>query len=157
MLISVIATLISSIALVGVAVGLILQARQLRISQIQAVRSLNLELIKVAIDNPTLMPTATGMRIDPSERDRAAFLNLQMTQMYVGYSLKVMPKGSIIYSAQRIFETEFARAWWEFARKSYEVSSRTKREREFVTLVDAEFQRTTKNQAGSAADAQARP
>ena len=53
--IAIISTLISSIALVGVAVSLVLQARQLRASQIQASRATQVELIKVSIDSRELI------------------------------------------------------------------------------------------------------
>ena len=59
---SIIATIISSIALIGVAASLLLQNRQLRASQVQVVREMHLELIRTAIENPE----QSGHRISPS-------------------------------------------------------------------------------------------
>jgi len=54
MLLSLIATVISSVALVGVAIGLLIQARQLQASQLQAARSLHVDFIKLAMEDPSI-------------------------------------------------------------------------------------------------------
>ena len=139
MLISIIATLISSVALIAVAISLVLQARQLRASQIQAVRSLQIELIKIGLNDP-LLGTAIDTDVNPNEAPKAAFLNLTLMVWWVGYSLNAFSKGLIRYHARRIFKSEYPRTWWKFANKSYELNASTKREKEFVALVNAEFQ-----------------
>lgn len=144
MLISIIATLISSVALIGVALGLLLQARQLRASQIQIVRSLHVEFIKMGLDKPFL-GAAIESEIDPDDLSNAAYLNSYLTFLQVGYSLKTIPKDLISYHAQRAFEMEFARVWWAWARKSYEIGAATKRDREFFVLVDSEFKNATRS------------
>ena len=50
-ILSIIATIISSVALVGVAAGLILQNQQLKTSRIQVMREMHLELMKIGIDS----------------------------------------------------------------------------------------------------------
>lgn len=50
-ILSVIATIVSSAALIGVAVGLIMQARQLKASRLQVAREIHLEIIKAGIEN----------------------------------------------------------------------------------------------------------
>jgi Family of unknown function (DUF6082) len=70
-LISIIATLISSVAPAGVAVSLLLQARQLRASQLQALRELHTELIKMGMDHPILRSTLES-DIGPEELSQAA-------------------------------------------------------------------------------------
>jgi hypothetical protein len=139
MLISIIATFISSIALAGVAVSLILQARQLRTSQIQAVRSLQIELIKIGLNDP-LLGTSISPGVEPSEAPKAALLNLTLMVWRVGYSLNTFSKGVISYNARGIFKSEYSRTWWEIAHESYEINASTKRDKEFVALINAEFQ-----------------
>lgn len=139
MFIAIIATFISSIALVGVAIGLILQARQLRTSQIQAVRSLQIELIKIGLNDP-LLGTSIDPDVEPSEAPKAALLNLTLMVWRVGYSLNTFSRSVISYNARRIFKLEYPRTWWEMAHESYEINASTKREKEFVALVSTEFQ-----------------
>lgn len=144
MLISIIATIISSIALIGVAAGLILQARQIRISQIQAVRSLHLELIKTGIDNPSLVAALVSEDTDPSESEKIAYLNLWVEFWRAGYGMKSMSKASIAFYAQLIFEREYARRWWQTGRDLHYIEVSGKRERDFLDIVDAEFQNAIK-------------
>jgi hypothetical protein len=73
MLLSLIATLISSVALVGVAIGLTIQARQLQASQLTAVRSLHVDFIKLAMEDPSIAAAMEG-DIDPEEVPKARIL-----------------------------------------------------------------------------------
>jgi Family of unknown function (DUF6082) len=73
MLLSLIATLISSVALVGVAIGLTIQAHQLQASQLTAVRSLHVDFIKLAMEDPSISATMEG-DIDPEEVPKARIL-----------------------------------------------------------------------------------
>jgi hypothetical protein len=70
---SIIATIISSIALVGVAAGLIIQGQQLKASRIQVMREMHLELMKIGIDNPALAGSLYK-DIDVAEFPRATLL-----------------------------------------------------------------------------------
>jgi Family of unknown function (DUF6082) len=139
MMLSVIATLISSVALVGVAIGLIIQTRQLRASQLQAARSLHVEFIKLAMENPSI---GTAMEPDFSfeEASKAAYMNLYFIFLQTSYSLTAVSKGTVSLQAGRFFTSEYPRMWWERARNAYTVEATTKRDREFVALVDAKFQ-----------------
>jgi Family of unknown function (DUF6082) len=149
MVLSVIATLISSVALVGVAVGLLLQARQLRAGQLQAARSLHTELIKIGMENPSIAG-AIESDFDPADGPKAAYLNLLITSLRTSYQLNVIPKAVISFQAQRIFAAEFPRSWWAITRDNYMgPAAATKREKEFAMLVDAKFQEAMRNLEGS--------
>jgi hypothetical protein len=148
---SIIATVISSVALIGVATGLILQARQLRANQVQAMRELHLEIMRIAIDNPTLAVSIVK-DVDVGDATRGSFLNLTLKFLETGYSFKTISKASVSLQAARLFESEYSRVWWAQARVTYEVEGTTKREKEFFGLVDARFQdvmRTLQSSGGS--------
>ena len=137
---SIIATIISSIALLGVALGLILQSRQVEANQLQVMREMHLELIKVGIDNPAL---ASSVTTDISEEDysRAGLLNLWVKYLQTGYSLKTISKASVALHAARMFKSEYSRDWWgTHARASYRTEAWRKSEKEFFEIVDAKFQ-----------------
>jgi hypothetical protein len=129
-------------------IGLLFQARQLRTSQIQAVRSLHAELIRIGMENPSIT-TAIESDIDPAEAPKAAHLNLFIMFLQTSYSLKVTSEAAISLQTQRIFAAEFPRSWWAYARDTYRVEASTKREKEFVALVDVKFQEAMQNLEGS--------
>lgn len=138
-ILSIIATIISSVALIGVAAGLIMQSQQLKASRIQVAREMHLELMKIGIDNPALAGSLYA-DIDLAEFPRATLLNFLMTSWMTSYLLKMFPKKSLELQAAQLFASEHARNWWiNVARDSYEVVG-TKLEREFFTVVDGAYQ-----------------
>jgi hypothetical protein len=137
-ILSIIAIIISSMALVGVSVSLILQSRQLKASQIQVMREMHLELIKMGIDNPAVV---ASIYKDASVEDlpRTAVLNLTMTLWLTSYSLKTTTKEGVESQARYLFASEYARNWWASAGDVYEVEAVTKIEKEFFAIVDRTF------------------
>lgn len=139
-ILSIFATIISSFALIGVAVGLVLQSRQLKAGQLQIVRQMHLELIKIMIENPALATTIYTDR-DPAYLANASFLNFQMILLETNYSLKMLPGKALGFHVRSLFASEFARTWWAtLARDTYEAEAVTKLEKEFLAIVDAAFQ-----------------
>ena len=144
MVLSLIATIISSIALIGVAVGLVLQARQLRANQLQTMRTFQLELIKIGIERPNIhYPIARADR-GTGDSSRDGYLNLWMKYLELGYYFGGVSSVSASLQAAYFFESEFSRKWWKtLARDVYRVEATTKRQKEFLAIVDAEFQKAT--------------
>jgi hypothetical protein len=137
---SIIATIISSIALIGVALGLILQSRQVKANQLQVMREMHLELIKVGIDNPALASSVTA-DIGEENYSRAGYLNLWVKYLQTGYSLKTISKASVALHTARMFMSEYSRDWWgTHARAGYRTEAWKKSEKEFFEIVDAQFQ-----------------
>jgi Family of unknown function (DUF6082) len=141
MIISLIATLISSIALVGVAVSLLLQSSQLRASQLQAVREMQTEFLKLGIDNPALATATLHQNLSPEELSKAALQNFHMIFLQTAYLLKTISRDSVSLEVGLIFEGEYPRAWWSRNRGLFQLAAATRREREFFALVDAAFER----------------
>jgi len=147
MIIAIISTLISSIALTGVAVSLLLQARQLRASQIQASRSAQVELIKMAVDNRELISQLFGSQPESYLKD--VFINWLFKYLELGYSVKVISAKSVQIQALRLFEFDYPHEWWARAREVYSVEATTKRERQFFAIIDKTFgQAARRNQSG---------
>ena len=140
MLIAIISTLISSIALAGVALGLILQARQLRASRIQAARTAQIDLLKFAIDNPTMVNELEGAE-DVEGFVKGVVRNWYFSYLSMSYDNKTITKASLQKIAQTVFAAEAARKWWAEAAGSFDEVATSRREKEFFTIVDAEFQR----------------
>jgi hypothetical protein len=146
-ILSIIATIISSIALIGVALGLVFQAGQLRASQLQAARSLHVELIKFAIEDP-LMVTAIEGDFDPVDAPKAGYLNLLFIFLRTSYSLKAISKTAVSNQARRIFAAEYPRTWWAVTGNTYRIEAATKREKAFAQLVEVEYQNVMRSLQG---------
>jgi hypothetical protein len=140
-IIAVVSTLLSSIALVGVAVGLILQLRQVQISQLQTARTSQFELFRVAMDNPELRPPdkwVTESNVYPQH----AYLNLLFKHMELSYSVRAVSEVSVRIQIAALFVVEYRREWWrKAAREVYFTEAATRRERRFARIVDEEFQK----------------
>jgi uncharacterized protein DUF6082 len=140
MTIALVSTLISSIALVGVAVSLILQNHQLRTSQLEASRVAQSSLIQMALANPAVAAEVFGFQ-DKEWFTKAALTNWQVKYWEMSYSIKAISAGSIRAQAAQLFTSEFPCQWWSRFREFYQADATTKREREFFALIDAEFER----------------
>jgi hypothetical protein len=148
MLIALLSTLISSVALAGVAISLLLQARQLRTSQLQATRTTQLELMKMALDNPDIAAAALGYG-DPETLVKRVFMNWHFQFLQFGFENNTISALSLRFSIAELFETEDTRNWWLWARRSYEIAATTRREKEFFAIADQEFQRASQTSAPS--------
>lgn len=107
-ILSIVATIISSIALIAVAMSLVLQNRQLRANQIQAVRKMHLEVMKMVFDNPAL---ASSVYQTPHLENLplTVLLNLHMSFWETSYSLDAIDKFGLTSQARWFFSSEDAR------------------------------------------------
>ena len=151
---SIIATIISSVALIGVALGLVLQSRQLRTSQIQAMRGMHLELIKIGLDNPALA-SSIFETVNAEDLPAGIMLNLHMIFWATSYSLKTLNRAALASQMKAFFSLERARTWWgDGVREAYEIQATTKLDKDFFVVVDGVFQDVMNSlQAGSSTDA----
>lgn len=141
MLIAELSTLISSIALIGVAVSLYLQSRQLRASQIQITAASQIELMRLALDYPAATAPLMGGRVSESAGQYVA-LNWQFTHLRTTYVTRTSSDKYIHFVVRHVFENDIARDWWAFAGPSYIESSMTRREKHFAAIVNEEYQRS---------------
>jgi hypothetical protein len=139
-IIALVSTLISSIALVGVAVSLLLQSRQLRTSQLEASRVAQSALIQMTLGNPSLAAEAFGFS-DEEWFVKAALTNWQVKYWEMSYSIKAISAESVRVQAAELFASEFPRLWWSRFRELFRVDATTKREGEFFVIIDTEFER----------------
>lgn len=140
MIIALVSTLISSIALVGVVISLLQQNRQLRISQLEASRAAQSALIQMSLNNSSLAAEAFGFP-DGEWFAKAALTNWQVKYWEMSYLIKAMSADSVRGQAAELFISEFPRLWWSRFRELYQADAKTKREREFFSIIDTEFER----------------
>jgi hypothetical protein len=142
MFIALLSVLISSIALVGIAISLLLQARQLRASQVQASAASHAELMKFALEN-----TAAAMALisddDPEIFAKEVALNWHISHLLMSYNNKTLSEAHLRRLVGSLFATEDSRSWWTTAGPSYDDDATSRRERRFFAIVDAEFQQAS--------------
>jgi hypothetical protein len=139
MLIAIVSTLISSVALLGVATGLFLQARQLRTNQTQAARASQIELMRLAIENPDLVAKSLGVE-DPDAFIKNTVRNWYLGHLSTSYDIRTLAKPHLKRLIAELFASEESRLWWELVRSSYGADVTSRRQREFVTMVNEEFE-----------------
>jgi Family of unknown function (DUF6082) len=137
---SVIAIVVSSIALIGVVIGLILQNRQVKASQHQVMREMQLEIIKLGIENPALNASVYEGQFDAADVARAHYINLLMHFWQTCFSLKTMTGRAVAIETDYLFRAEFPRTWWAQGRGFFEAEAGTKSEKEFYKIVDSIFE-----------------
>lgn len=147
-IIAVISILISATALIGVVVSLILQARQLRASLLQASRATHAETVRMVFDHPEVLADILG-RDDPEWIKKATYVNWVMQHIKMAFSQKVITSAGARKEVAELFRGQFSREWWASARPLFKAEAFLKREREFVTMVDEVFREVTSPQEPS--------
>jgi hypothetical protein len=143
-------TLISSIALIGVAISLLLQARQLRANQLQIAHTSQLELMKTGLDNPSLLldlGSGPGTE-DPVTFTKYVLLNWRMTHFSMLYDLKATSNAGLRVRAEGLFTSDLARKWWGLAGPDYLALAVSRRQRKFFDIVDGAFQQACLVESG---------
>lgn len=140
LIIAVVSTLISAVALAGVVLSLLLQSRQVRISQLQTARFAQLELMKMGLDHPGMAAAALGQP-DAELYSKQIFFNWHIRYLELAFDIKAVSEETVRAGAAELFEVELVREWWSWNRVYYQRLSASRRVRKFFTIVDSEFQR----------------
>jgi hypothetical protein len=150
--ISIIATLISSIALAGVAIGLFLQTRQLAIAHRQALRTSHAELIKlgVAYADEWVDPSDPPLLTDPVSFRRAALLNWQTNHLQLTYVTRKLSDEGLRDNFDRLFVSQFRRDWWALARRGFLADSTSRRDAKFIAIADEQHRKAMRRLSAAA-------
>jgi Family of unknown function (DUF6082) len=151
--IAIISTLISSIALAAVAVSLLLQARQLRVTQLQSARSAQFDFIRMQFDRPELTTAVFGDQLSLE----SVLANWYMKYLELSYLLKAASKESILLQAELLFNGNYFREWWERAREIYRSEAGGKSEREFWAIIDKAFRDAKQRDLAAATSGDSEP
>jgi hypothetical protein len=139
-LISIVSVLISSIALAGVAVSLLLQARQLRASHIQAARTSQLERIKFYLNDPNPLINVEGID-DIDKYKESMHINWYVSHSAFVYENRAVSRTYLQTLARNLFKSETSREWRREYGYTYRESVTSRRDKDFFLIFDQEFQR----------------
>jgi hypothetical protein len=144
--------LVSSLALVGVAISLLYQARAGRTSREQAIRSLQQQLIKMEMDDPALMTAIGapwGLPIPAVSESIRAHLYVHMWATFWAGNYVV---GELNAAAVRgvaraeLLSSKAGRAYWAAVRERV-LSTNEGKYLRFARIVDAEYQKIIASKA----------
>src|SRR5690348_1659216 len=127
MSLAIISTMISSLALAAVALSLLLQARQLRTNQLQVSRTAQLELMKIALDNPSMAAEALGIS-DPETYVKEVFINWHFVHFFMAYEVGQISETTLRSALRSLFQNEHPYKWWSWSRKDWQEGNKSRRE-----------------------------
>jgi hypothetical protein len=139
--------LLSALALVGIAITLVLQARDTKVSRDQGQRILHVELLKMAMDNPVYRRCWGPIHYaDDAETElQHIYTNLILSEWQTSFEVKSMDERLLRAVAARLFTGEVGRRFWVNARETRIATSGTRRERRFHRIIDEEFRAAEAN------------
>jgi len=141
--------LLAVIALLGVAVSLLMQAREARASRQYTLRSIHTELLRMAMDDP-LYRRAWGPFFASDDHDAQRefmYVNLIIANYQMSYELKTYSERLLRDSAYHLLSGEAGQRFWAAGRERRLHTSSSRRERRFHQILDEEYQRALRSPA----------
>lgn len=137
---------VSSLALGGVALSLVLQAREAKLARLHAWRSHHLELMQMALADPLYLRTVGPFVQAPIDDARQrGYINLVLSWWQMLYEIGELPEPRLrLMIARQLLTAEPCRRFWALARegRAYEAAADPKSSSaRFHQIVDEEYQK----------------
>jgi hypothetical protein len=145
---------LSVLALTGVAASLVFQARETKASREQALRSLHVDLLRMAMDDEVYRRCWGPFFVtdDPDGQRAQMYTNMIVSHWELMFELNAISEAHLREVAFVVFSGEEGRRFWSGSRAMRAKAADTRRERRFHQILDEEYKR-----AVSAADSDGRP
>lgn len=140
---------LSVLAVIGVAVTLVLQARDSRTLRLQAIRESHIRLLEMAMNDPELNKVwgPSGLS-DPFVHQRQSmYANMILSQWEMSYATRTLTDRHLRLVAAEFLSGTIGREFWHIARQARLDTSESKLSRRFHELSDEEYQRLLKTPA----------
>lgn len=143
-----ISALLAGVAAGGVAAALIVQIRQFKTSQAQGMRMMQLELMKMLIQEPDLRPTSPSFpEASVETRRRAIFSNLMFRYLELGLEINYFTPESVKADLLEHFQIDEIRALWDKIRTRFAAGVVTAGQHRFMELIESAHQEATESAA----------
>jgi hypothetical protein len=135
------AALLSVLALGGVAVSLVLQARESKASREHASRLIHTDLLKMAMDDRAYLECwgPYSSATDPIAQRQAMYVNLILSYWENRWELGQLSEVHLRKAAAHMFRATPGRAFWADARALRTDTSESRRARRFHQILDEEY------------------
>ena len=140
------AALLSSLALVGVALSLVAQNRDAKVAREQAVRSLHSDLVRAGMD-PSLLRVVSSSRANSAHGSELRTRQRRYANLWVQYWASLHELGLITEGGVRrhlsadLFSGDVGREYWRSIRDS-SIPTGSRRNRRFYRIVDDEYEKS---------------
>jgi hypothetical protein len=137
-----ISALLSAVALCVLAGSTVVQASQTRINQLHSARSFQLELLRMALDNPDYRETlgVDLSKLGTQQWRHHAYLNLWMMYLQMNFLTGATDEqGARRFLSAEFFNGPLGLEFWKRARAAFEGESSTRQQRRFFRVVDEEY------------------
>nr|WP_246425557.1 DUF6082 family protein [Streptomonospora nanhaiensis] len=136
-----VSALVAGLALVGVAVSLVFQARESRRAVDENRRQAMAELLRMAMEDPDLDecwgPIPEGD--DPRARKQQLYTNMIVTQWGTAFRSGALPEARLHAIAKEMFSGPVGRAYWGAARERRLANPAGRAERRFNEILDSAY------------------
>ncbi|MEV0403016.1 DUF6082 family protein [Actinoallomurus sp. NPDC050550] len=135
------AALLSVLALVGVGVSLVLQARESKANREQASRLIHTDLLKMAMDDPAYLECwgPYYSTDDPVETRQALYVNMIVSYWESRYELGQLTETHLREAAAHMFRAAPGRRFWADARSIRVGTVESRKARRFHRILDEEY------------------
>jgi hypothetical protein len=142
------ASVLSGLAICGVALSLLVQHRESRIT-LEQIRIYHLELVRMGLEYPQIQWVKISAGVDEYPGREMSEIRLQQFQyinLWINYWMALHRLGNLSTQevrtqfAETVFNTEVGRDHWRHYRKRLRTSFRHRRDLLFFRVVDAEYQ-----------------
>jgi hypothetical protein len=130
-----VSAIVASAALIGVALSLAFQSRQLRLMRIQSVHMMQFELERMVVADPAIYPSHLH-RNDPEEIKRGCFLMMWIKYIEMGYQIGHFDDKAVRSNAEMVFGDPAFRDYWRLIRSRHASSARNSRQKHFFSILD---------------------
>jgi hypothetical protein len=104
--------ILSVFALAGIAISLLLQSKEAKAARIQAMRSLHVDLMTMAIDDPSLLSCWGPSALEPEERKQQMYVNLMVSHWQMMWLVGELSEEHLRVQARAVFAGPVGRAFW---------------------------------------------
>ncbi len=142
--------LLAAIALCVVAYSAWLQVRQTQVSQLQSARTLQLELLRMAIERPEYRSVLGDdlLRLDAQRWREHIYMNLWIMYLQMAFITGALDEEGVRrILAGELFNGTAGIEYWPLARPAFQAEAASRRHQRFVRLVDEEHAKATATRA----------
>jgi hypothetical protein len=148
-----VSALLTAMALAGVVASLLFQARDVRLTKEQAIRTFHHELIRMQLDDPFYMNAlgASGDMAIPAERDKARlnlYVHLWVSFWQTFYAMGMMPESQLRSACKlELFRGRPGRDYWEQARGTRPLYTKDRHVQKFDRILEEEYRKAIASQS----------
>lgn len=133
--------LLSALAIGGVSLSLVLQARQTNQARTQAARQMHLELVKIAFEEPAYLACfGEDPAPDGADARQLAYVNLIVSNWMARWDLRIVGEAPLRAAAANLFRTDIGRVYWDRHGPGRIRNEPIRRRRRILAAIDAEYQ-----------------